>query len=1756
MKTLTHKYGKRMLSIVLAIAMLIGTVFTANSAVNIKADAETDTTLNIWYWDGGYESISTTAHTGTANDPYVIENAKQLNYVAMKIGNSASEGKYYKIADGVDAIVLQPESVAANIMALSSSTEVKTYFEKNTSNLKDWMANCGWNVFDGNFDGNGVPIYGLYATNNITTTDGGCALFPRVDGGVSGSDGTPNTDNVGVDYKNVIIRNSYFSATGKPVGAIIGLAYGSAYVAYVYGAINIDTAEVSNCYIATTGTNVVQGGVVVGQSQEDLIRINKALVYGNSGTDGNGYNLPLLGKGCGDRKVKDSEGNLSTGSTEADYEYNTVKNSVIFGTNPYNINDFNYRTANNNGRCYFNVYTDAETQDVSFNSGKYTKSYADTEMKKVLPSNAKGAIGKSSMPNLVWATDTTDGDWYAIDGDYPTPFKPDGWKDVENIPIWDGTTATEFFGGTGTESDPYTIATVAQLHKMVIDGGKKDGNAAYYKVADGVKSLYINYVTTHDEIVTLVNSGSYNAWTNGGTSNSATNTFDGIFDGNGATIYGMVSVNAATPGFVSEIGYNAQINNVNFAAAYVTGVFAAVISTKGKIYNRDIEAYSYVKNVTVRQSYIKSTNTSTSGGTAVAAGFMATTDTPDCLTFINCLYDGSTCTLVDGNNSSDGTQRSIAGIAAFPNWGNNIKLRNCVSINAYLVSMVSSMAEGYITSTNNNGATTYSYSWYERYTSDANENGPGIVEIVNCYSPVNPVMYNTVKDAVEITDGTATRTVDRTYDKIINGITPVEIQSDKKYDESVFPTLDFLNTWKLVELADGTILPMPIGKNTTGELENSYDSIIGNLQSGRGANNGKPYADGTYGMYHELTGSGTEADPYIIDSAIKLACAIGSGGVNLNDKLYYKLACDIDLTGYNWITQTTYKDINGNVRYAYVSFAGALDGDGHTITGLVSGDRNAAGLIPVLNGGTVKNLRIENSYVGAITVNSTGAITDAKGAGAIAGSGNGTVENCAVYNTAVNNTLNTIAGSSDITVKNCTVSEIVTDTATNTSSVSTSYVGVDGTPTADYNGSNGDTATWYCGGAEGSQPQLVVNATTSEAIYGKNDNKFKGVDTYVDVNGDGVSTTYDATDLTAMRFRLARKTGYKNVYGDVNCDGKINTGDLVILKRAMALDYADLEDGFWRNVALGNVGIYYAENDTYDMARSLELYLEQSVPGVDVIKYAGSAVTDRTVKNTYTDLPTKNAIIVTCTNNGTANSTTDKEYTVTFDNKNNLVTISGGSFTAVEAAANKFMSDSNALTNAVYTGSGTLSDTYASKTVNGTTYYYAWGDEFNEGESYSTNNWDIQAYKYKTEDSNGNEVKTGRYLNKVNANVEDLSKLYVVNDGKLTIWRGVNADATTVPESTYGWGYKKLSMGTSGKNDFGQTVDANDVYVDAGLLVTSSSMLFKQGYVEMKATLPSDGYAFPAWWFLTAPGHKNNSYYDSTLYSKVYLLNNSGDKKWTGTDKMLAKDLSTYKYKIPTAHLEYDIMELMQYDEVTEGNWATDLFGTSKEVTLTGSYKTNLYLTVHKIYDENSLNGTLYIPDWSTGTAKEWTEKFISTGGGEFVHRYKANTGTFTYDFGSTGTLKNEHVFGFEWKVNQNDNQNESTYSIKVYIDGIECMNISQDDIHDSAYGKDPTHTSGGDDADLWNQYAFMLLDNSYYTSSESTKYTREDRKSDWVGDGVTSQFTKLLSQETGDTAQFTIDYVRVYQQDNMRDIVTRETEAFNTGNHFGYGVN
>ena len=1749
MKTEINKSVKRALSMVIAVALLLGTLFTANVGVNIKADATTGSGKKVVYANMNPDGSYTSNGSGTEADPYIISTTGQLRHLVQNSTTASSAGNFYKIDPSIDIMVMQTENyiedVAGSLDAfLALDAEGTKTALSTTANRQQWQSASSASNYDGfagNIDFSGVTICGMYNAN------GGLFALAR-----------------GATFKNLTLSNNYITSTWYN-GNLVGMVRNASGAAQE--TLTIDRVVVRNCYQTTTGNGYSNTGVLIGttlNSYNIAHRITNILTYGN------------ISKGqtsSSDTTMADCAlyGSLSTtwNGFGSDFENAYFEDIVTLDCVPYptaNINNQTTRPKYWHDSIYTTHYN-ASYRPNSFEGGDLS---SITAIKQISEEDAKGVRGRLTMMDLNWATDSADGDWYAIEGEYPTLFRPDGWTDVDVPSFFTGTAAAAFAGGDGTKANPYLIETPDQLYKMVTSSGKDaEGNQLYYKVADGVEKLYINNIYLNESLAgikALVSGGSYKNW-------STTTEFFGNFDGNGVVISGMVSYNANA--FIAKMSGSSVVKNVRFENCYAYGDRAAMVTTSLGAYNAGTNK-PFITNVSVRNSRIESTRaqgyyerTVTSSSYSVtegdytykagnetaegsgkyyvvnqttgnkvydawgatAGGIVSTNDTATLLTISNCLFDGYSCELLQPNGTID----ISAGIISMPSGGNNYSITGCVSFGAPIVS----------TGVGANGEEIY----YNRY----NTKGPYTATILNCYSDLP---YRTTNKA-----GAEKNTYWNIYDRPAQ---TKKVDTKNTYAISEFALLDWGSMWALETFDNGKTIPMPC-VNKADESVFAYSSYIDMISKHNGVGllaGTHPYQNGKYGWYSELTGSGTEADPYIIDSAEKLAIAIATGGLHYEHKLYYKLGCDIELNSLPWITNTS-----TGTEYSYVPFEGTLDGDGHVVSGLSATNENdVAGLIPELNGGTVKNLHIRNSY----------AASSIAPAGIFVGNSMaGNIEGCSIEDSHVINSSNNFVGAiSDIAIKNSYYID----------GSSSSYYVADGStqePTDFYSATNLGGA-WYKG-----------NDGTARLV------NFAKAREFADIDGDGVADGYTSNDVVALRNFLLGRDGYKNTYGDVSGNGATNIGDLAILRRSLVGSYNSVKDGFWRNVELGTVKIYYAENDTQDMARKLELYLESVYPNVDVVKYAGTAVTDESVADKANYASEDNAIVITKT---APTASTYKNYSVNYDKAKNVVTVNGNSFTAVEQAVLDLIAQFKANGNTANPQniSGAISDEKAAKTVNGVTYYYAWGDEFAGNGVDGTVNadtWETRVYKFEGNDLDGKAVSeitnNTRYLNLENPNVDNLKDLWVVSDGKLTIWRGVNTDLSTANMSdissndktilgnkSYTWGYKGIAEGAAGTTtDFNSKIDANDVYVDPGLISTNKSMIFKQGYAEMRASLPSDGHAFPAWWFMTGNTVVHNLSMAQTLYSKVYKLNANYDGT---TNRIDPTKLNTYKYQLPQAHLEYDIVEFMQ---------AADSNST------TGKYRDYINLTIHKWYDQNALGDNLYIPNWETytaGTAISRKDFNNTAGGSGFIHRYNPDKTTAPYKSSyTTGswfwekevttsasysiekaiaaskltsgkTVTDYYTYGFSWTVSG------TNYKLVVYVDfdedgimedGEQIFTVDQNTGHESTYNgdnlgsrtlTDPIYSNGATygvtDADIWNQYAYMLIDNSYYTSNPTGS------------NGKVKMYTDLLTQSSGhgtsgatDKTTFDIDYVRVYQQDGRRDLVTKETEAFNLGNHFGY---
>ncbi len=207
---------------------------------------------------------------------------------------------------------------------------------------------------------------------------------------------------------------------------------------------------------------------------------------------------------------------------------------------------------------------------------------------------------------------------------------------------WDGTMATGFKSGTGTEDDPYIIATAEQLAYAAL-GAQSVSQGKYFKVVDdavfdlnGMKDI-----TLDSEVGDVLVAEHNLSWK---PANENDKTFSGYFDGNGVIIYNMYSANGS--------GTWGQAGLFPRAANDQTG------QTR------------WVKNITLINSR--------SHGYHYAGGIVGIYEAPDggnTLTIENCnVYN---CVMSDKNNTNPVTHKTT-GIIAGSVTHNNTTIKNCI----------------------------------------------------------------------------------------------------------------------------------------------------------------------------------------------------------------------------------------------------------------------------------------------------------------------------------------------------------------------------------------------------------------------------------------------------------------------------------------------------------------------------------------------------------------------------------------------------------------------------------------------------------------------------------------------------------------------------------------------------------------------------------------------------------------------------------------------------------------------------------------------------------------------------------------------------------------------------------------------------------------------------------------------------------------------------------------------------------------------
>ena len=544
-------------------------------------------------WCGG-RTLSFESGTGSSKDPYIIKTAEQLAYFARSVnGGNLYSGKYIKLV---------------NDIVLNDTSDVQNWNSAAPNNIWIPIGNST-NQFRGTFDGDGHTITGLYVNNPALDRQG---LFGFA---YNGNIKNLTIDHAFINGKNYVggicgynssnITNCGFSGTVKGeyyVGGICGTladkniksSYnrgkisGNAYVGGICGNTeSIRFVTISDCYNAGAVAGSYETGGICGSgyrsSFNNCYNVGKMTgglgLYYYEGTPTNCYYLDssaesgsisadTLGiRALSNDQMRDRNSFEGFSFTKTwtiglleGYDYPTLRWEItaaeaghthVFDQRCATVEYLKEEAPCQSDNIYYYSCTCGEKGEETFsvkNEHSFTRKCTDTRYLKHA-ANANGlaeyyySCSKCGEPG----TET-----------FLTSL-PSG------VTVWDGTVASGFDSGSGTESDPYVIRTPEQLAYLSarVSGGSSF-SSTYFRLAD---DIYLNDTTGWENWSKQNPQNKWNAIGNLDTEDY----FYGVFDGDGHAIHG-VFINDEKANYAGLFGYfNGTVMNLSVEQSLIAG---------------------------------------------------------------------------------------------------------------------------------------------------------------------------------------------------------------------------------------------------------------------------------------------------------------------------------------------------------------------------------------------------------------------------------------------------------------------------------------------------------------------------------------------------------------------------------------------------------------------------------------------------------------------------------------------------------------------------------------------------------------------------------------------------------------------------------------------------------------------------------------------------------------------------------------------------------------------------------------------------------------------------------------------------------------------------------------------------------------------------------------------------------------------------------------------------------------------------------
>ncbi len=625
--------------------------------------------------------LADNGETGAQHDPIIIDTAEEFVCLAKGVLTDTA-GKYYKVADGIGAFDLSKGN-------LSLDGTLKENIDRIKSSGKNHSG--GSPGFQGNFDGNGVTIYGAW-TNH---TEGNVGMYAGLFSVTRGN----------VTIKNINVK--FASFTGKnSVGGIVGYHAGDG-----SNSLTIENCSVTDSHleVTTSGWGVCVGGIV-GYAQ------NLSTYKDTEDTDGDGDTTETIYVN-GAVTIKNCFVNLDEEYFISSFEKGTqtdttlhgihggvagflstnalsVSDCVVIGITPYATTTCTiYNDIQHSGLAHHfnNIYTDQPSGSVDIGGTSGVRDFSG----RIFTLNQSQMQGLEALENM----NLDPSIWMADDTDYPqlrtshkdisytcnkngthsemcicgfggttsactvqngrcTVCEANSTCSKKETIYWDGTIASGFIDqSTGTKDDPVIINTASELAYLIISKEDvsilSDGSPKYFKIADGIGNIVLQDPIFANDILSFKTSSEvktffekYSNWLyTWPTMAWERSSFCGYFDGNGACIYGLYQVSSNNAGLFSSIDAGASIHNLAVMNSYITtvasnyqiGAIAAV--GNGIDYGAKANGVIWFDSCIVGNCYMRSS--ASDGSAHQRAGIIMGNAYEEAVTVDNCLVYGN-----------------------------------------------------------------------------------------------------------------------------------------------------------------------------------------------------------------------------------------------------------------------------------------------------------------------------------------------------------------------------------------------------------------------------------------------------------------------------------------------------------------------------------------------------------------------------------------------------------------------------------------------------------------------------------------------------------------------------------------------------------------------------------------------------------------------------------------------------------------------------------------------------------------------------------------------------------------------------------------------------------------------------------------------------------------------------------------------------------------------------------------------------------